>query len=90
MNELIEKAYHFLTHRRYCYRQVFKGEQAAVVLADLAKFCRANDTTFHPDPRVHGLLEGRREVWLRLVQHLRLSPDQLWAIYTKAETPDGD
>jgi hypothetical protein len=48
-----------------------------MVLADLAKFCRANRSTFHPDPHVAARLDGRREVWLRITQHLNLSTDDL-------------
>lgn len=36
------------------------------LLLDLAHFCRAYETCFHADQRVHAALEGRREVWLRI------------------------
>lgn len=45
---------------------------ADIVLADLRDFCRARETTFDADPRVHALLEGRREVWLRIANALGL------------------
>lgn len=90
MNELYEKARRWLQYRRWCYVQVFKGEYSTHVLADLARFCRANESTFHTDPRAHAVLEGRREVWLRIQQHLKLAPDQLWEIYTKAATTEED
>lgn len=64
---------------------------AEEVLADLAKFCRANQSTFHADPRVHAVAEGRREVWLRITQHLNLTDDQLWRMYgqpTRMEIKD--
>jgi len=51
------------------------------VLADLASFCRANETTFHLDQRVTDMLNGRREVYLRIKDHLDLSFDQLWEKY---------
>ena len=42
-------------------------EQAArEILYQLAHFCRAYETCFHTDPRVHAALEGRREVWMRI------------------------
>ncbi len=50
------------------------------VLIDLAEFCRANETCFHQDPRVHAALEGRREVWLRIQEHIHLTPAQLVAL----------
>jgi hypothetical protein len=39
-------------------------------LLDLAEFCRANESCFHEDPRMHAALEGRREVWLRIQEHI--------------------
>lgn len=71
-----------LGERRYAYRQTFNGPLAEVVLKDLARFCRAHESTFADDPRAHALAEGRREVWLRIQNHLELSPDQLWTLYT--------
>jgi 2-succinyl-5-enolpyruvyl-6-hydroxy-3-cyclohexene-1-carboxylate synthase len=50
-----------------------------VVLADLAKFCRANSSTAivspvsrSVDPIAMAMAEGRREVWLRLMAHLHI------------------
>lgn len=65
---------------RYAYQQTFAGEPAKVVLKDLARFCRAHESTFDADPRVHAGLEGRREVWLRIEEYLRLTPEQLWEL----------
>lgn len=76
-----EKAARHLDSRRMAYLQLFKGPVAEEVLEDLAVFCRADASTFNPDERVHALLEGRREVWLRIQDHLNLSPDQLLAKY---------
>lgn len=68
-----------LTLRKQAYNITFNKESAQVqrVIKDLAKFCRATTTTFHPDERVHAMLEGRREVFLRIQQHIHLTPDQL-------------
>lgn len=73
----------FLEDRARAYQAALPTEAPATlaVLADLAKFCRAGDSTFHPDPRVSAQLDGRREVYLRVVDHLNLSPDALWAKY---------
>lgn len=64
------------------YKQVFNLESEAVktVLEDLAKFCRANETCFNADPRIHAVLEGRREVFLRLMEQVKLTPDHYWEI----------
>lgn len=62
-----------LVLRHQDYARTFSGPVPERVLADLAKFCRAGESTFHPDPRVHAVLEGRREVWLRIQKYLRLT-----------------
>ena len=73
-----------LRRRRYSYRRLFLGEDGLnadgqVVLADLAKFCRANSSTAivspvsrSVDPIAMAMAEGRREVWLRLTAHLHI------------------
>jgi len=80
---LLDKARDFLLFRTGAYRRVFNLESrdADVVLKDLAKFCRAHVTTFHTDARAHALAEGRREVFLRIQQHLNLPDDQLWKLF---------
>lgn len=73
--------------RRFAYNQVFKGPYGERVLADLMQFCRAHESTFHENDRVAANLDGRREVWLRIQQHLRLSPDELFDVTVgQAET----
>lgn len=71
----------FLRGRKRAYQLTFNTPMGEDVLIDLAKFCRAGESTFHPDPRVAAALDGRREVWLRIQQHLHLSSEQLMAIY---------
>lgn len=56
------------------------GSAADIVLADLRDFCRARETTFDADPRTHALLEGRREVWLRIANALALDEWQVAAM----------
>jgi hypothetical protein len=51
------------------------------VLEDLAKFCRAHETTFNPDSRLNAVLEGRREVWLRIQNYLELSLDEIYDLH---------
>ena len=50
-------------------------------LLDLAEFCRANESCYHSDPRDHARMEGRREVWLRVRDHLHLTEAQLVMLY---------
>lgn len=78
---LLDQARQYLSRRRTAYVRTFTGPFADEVLQDLARFCRASQSTFHPDPRVHAVAEGRREVWLRIQQHLQLTDDQLWRVY---------
>jgi hypothetical protein len=80
MKDLLAK----LRRRRYAYRRLFLGEDGLnadgqTVLADLAKFCRANSSTAvvspisrSVDPIATAMAEGRREVWLRIMAHLHL------------------
>lgn len=70
----------FLEQRRLAYLRTFHPEDAdnQAVLADLAIFCRAEESTFHPDPRIAAQLDGRREVYLRIKQHLTLNEEHLW------------
>lgn len=83
----LERARGFLLSRRRAYRVAFDPETSSgrAVLEDLSRFCRAHDTAFHPDPRMHAVLEGRREVWLRIQQHLQLTEAQLWALYGRRD-----
>lgn len=65
-----------LAHRQQAYHKVFdeKNIFTRTVLKDLARFCRGNRTCFDPDPRLHACLEGRREVFLRILKHLKMDP----------------
>lgn len=81
MGELLDKAKSFLRSRRLAYIRTFEGPVAAEVLADLAKFCRAHKSTAHADPHMAARLDGRREVWLRLQQHLQLNDEDLWKLF---------
>jgi len=78
----VKQTFDFLTRRKRDYQLALTSPAGQGVLIDLAKFCRANDTCFHTDPRIHAALEGRREVWLRIQQHLGLSREELFALYT--------
>lgn len=75
--EQISQTLDGLAERKKNYQGIPQG-----VLDDLRGFCRADRTTFHEDPRVSAALEGRREVWLRIQQHLELTPDQLLVLYS--------
>ena len=75
------KALEFMRLRKRSYQLQFHTADGRLFLDDLARFCRANEPCFDADARRHALLEGRREVWLRIQNHLGLSPDQLLMLY---------
>jgi hypothetical protein len=81
----LEDLREYLRQRRYAYKRIFNLDDHDVqfILKDLAKFCRAHESTFNPDERTHALLEGRKEVFLRIQQHLNLTEEQLWSLYHK-------
>lgn len=72
-----------LWNRRNSYRQAFGGEHGRRVLADLREFCRADTSCVvvgkdgRIDTHATVLAEGRREVWLRIVETLNLSDEAL-------------
>lgn len=74
----------FLSLRKKSYQTIFsaKGAFGSAAMKDLAKFCRAFETCVVPDNRDLSLvLEGRREVWIRIQQHLHLNEEDLAALY---------
>ncbi len=83
--EKVLKTIDFLRRRSVDYRVAAQHPAVQRVLIDLAQFCCADKTTIHPDARVSDVLAGRREVWLRIQQHLHLTPAQLLSIYAGKE-----
>lgn len=73
----------FLRSRKRAYVETFDNPVGHRVLKDISRFCRAHKTTMHVDPRMHAVLEGRREVWLRIQSHLQLDDERLWQLYGK-------
>jgi hypothetical protein len=84
LNDLVRRTRDYLTGRTRSYRRVFniQSQDAQAVLEDLAKFCRAHASTGSQGPSVAARLDGRREVWLRIQQHLRLNDEDLWNLFT--------
>lgn len=67
--------------RKVNYQLAFGSPAGKEVLKDLTRFCRAYETCWHPNARAQAMMEGRRQVFLRIEQHLNLSPSDLAAIY---------
>lgn len=78
--EIVPHVLDFIRRRRRSYLTAWNADLRAV-LVDLATFCRAEASTWGPTDRDTYRLIGRREVWLRLCHHLRLSEDELVALY---------
>jgi hypothetical protein len=64
--------------QRNNYLHTFRTVAGQAVLRDLARFCAANRTTFMDDKDEMLAMEGRRQVWLRIENHLNLSSQQLY------------
>ncbi len=68
----------FLRQRRAAYAKTFNNPEGQKVLADLRRFCRASQPTADVNNvQTTYLLEGRREVWLRIQAHLKLTDEQV-------------
>lgn len=78
--------------RARSYKRVFMvdgaiSRDAEIVLADLRELAFGNSTTFHADPYIAARRAGRREVWLRIVQHLNLDEEKVQKL---VEIDDGN
>lgn len=85
LQEAITKTLEYLRGRKLAYNLVFRMDQPAdqEVLRDLAWFCRANESCAVPGNHDKTMiLEGRREVFLRIQQHINLTPEQLFDLYS--------
>lgn len=78
--------------RRDAYQAVFEPENelqkewADAVLADLSNFCGMRkpsiraDNTGRVDPIATAFAEGRRDVFLRILSHMKITDDQLYEL----------
>ena len=67
--------------RRSAYKAAFSGPEGRKVLADLRRFCRATlPTADINNVQATYLLEGRREVWCRIMAHLQLSVEDVYTL----------
>lgn len=80
----------FLRTRKRNYQLTFNSIHGQEVQRDLARYCRANETCVVVGDRDRSLiLEGRREVWLRIQQQLNLTPQQLATLASGGNYTDG-
>lgn len=87
MNLIWERILDFFRKQTSSYHQTFDPAHAQPVLKDLARFCRANGSTFGSTTEQTFVLIGRREVFLRIQERLNLSPDQLAELYSVVPKP---
>lgn len=73
----------FLGLRKKSYQSIFGpvGAIGSDAMKDLAKFCYAAKSTAVPNHDLSMVLQGRREVWLRISEHLNLQPEELATLY---------
>lgn len=82
--EQLNKYLENIKNRNLAYKNCFDQAhlENRAVLTDLALFCRMFTTTHDPnqseDPRV---LEGRRQVFLRIQEHMQFDQMQLYALH---------
>lgn len=81
-DDIFDKATRIFSSRKTAYERLFDktNPDASIVLADLARFCRATESTFKADDRLHAVLEGRREVWLRIQKYINMTQDELFEL----------
>lgn len=71
--------------RQRAYKQAFGGESGKEVLKDLAVFCGSQRSSYSSDALEMAFREGRREVFLRIQQHINISEDDIWKLYQREE-----
>lgn len=84
INKAMEATMDFLRGRKNAYKFTFSltNPAARMVLEDLTKFCRGAESAAVPgDHDRTMMLLGRQEVFLRIQQHLNLTPEQLFTLY---------
>lgn len=83
-NGSIRKTWEWIRRTKRAYQLTFprNGQAQQIVLQDLARFCRANETVFNTDQRLTDVLIGRNEVWKRIQDYLNLSSEDLYQLRT--------
>jgi hypothetical protein len=66
-----------ITDLKRAFQLAFKSPAGETVLKELAGYCRAFTTTAHENQHLSFVLEGRRQVYLRIQHYLNLNPEEL-------------
>jgi|SRR5665213_510356 len=96
LTEGAAKIFEQIRRRKIDYKLACSQPAMQRMLIDLADFCRAGETCAALDGNGKIdvertlILEGRREVWLRMMNHCNLSTTKLYALMTGHEFNPGD
>lgn len=88
ISEAATRVLDFIRRRKGDYQTTFLHAHGQRVLMDMAHFARANETcvVLDADNKVDRdrtlVLEGRREMFLRIQQHLNLTSEELAMLYS--------
>lgn len=89
--EQLQATLSVLLERKRSYQAAFASPRSQSALIDLAAFCKANVSCVVLGDRDATLVaEGRREVWLRIQEHLQLTPEQMFQLYAGNPIRTGD
>jgi hypothetical protein len=89
INAVWTRAVEFFTRRKVHYMRTFNTEGSPqAVLIDLVRFCHIYEPIKSTDPYFNAVMEGRREVGLRILNYLHLPPDALAVLQTQAAKPE--
>ena len=64
--------------KRTAYINTFKNEAGKEVLADLRGFCFGTKTSFDSDPLIMARNEGRREVFLQIMNIMKVDFEEYY------------
>lgn len=79
------RAVEMLGFRQKSYQQAFSGSSMHLVLVDLAKYSNAFNTELeHLTSDQLREMNGRRQIFFRILNHLKLSPSDLEQVYQPA------
>lgn len=79
-----EDALKFYSELKTAFALAFSGPHGATVIAELSRYCCADRSDFHTDPRISVALQGRRQVWIHIKEFLDYTPEQLVALKSTA------
>ena len=70
----------FKTKLHRAYQRLFKNSDGNTVIADLANYCAVNDTTYKGSTEHMLIMEGRRQVYLRIFGHTNLDAEEVFTL----------